>query len=630
MRLAGVQQVRDGRLAPAQRVDDALRLRRRHDRVFSALEYDQRRAQAVEVVERRARIVDRLRRRQWPDQRIEVAALELVGVLRQRGHVGHTVVVGAGAEHVGGRQRHEHGVAAGAATADRGTLRVGTAARRQVMDGGDDVLDVDHAPVAVQALPVGATEAGTAAVIDVDDGKTAGGPELDRRRKLRSGIAGRTAVHEGKQRRTAADRRPVGGISRGIKERMGGTAAGARILDGLGDRQRIAVESRRRYRAPEDVGRAAAGIDLQQRARPVGSTGQQHRMAPVKAGQLAVAHVRQVEFAQVPGGKLQHGQPVAAGDTKADEREAAIQQRVVGLSQGPQRRAELGGADRDRAHCTGTESIQVPEVGAVGQEVEIPAVTPLRLEDRLVVAAGDDPQIRQARRRQLRDHQPGRVPGHVRMVPGDESDVPPVGAWPRIGNERRPSVQHLARTAGRGIEADDGVARFAAGHLFLAYAHEHRRRGTAIERTTVGVAETGRGDRAALPAVADFVQALVIELAVENPPARQHVRRATVLVDAAPHVGAFGGHFSDVATRLTRHQGDAAAFARPVFGPVDAPARGPHVVEPGPAGSDVVSRQRRCPAAVRGGHGRHGRTSGAGRTRHQKHGQRSGSDGHVR
>jgi hypothetical protein len=43
----------------------------------------------------------------------------------------------------------------------------------------DHVVHVHAPPLAAQPLAVGAAEAGAAAIVDVDDGKAAAGPELD-------------------------------------------------------------------------------------------------------------------------------------------------------------------------------------------------------------------------------------------------------------------------------------------------------------------------------------------------------------------------------------------------------------------------------------------------------------------
>ena len=87
--------------------------------------------QPIGEVDRRARAIERLRLGIRADQRVEVARLELVRVLRQHLEVADAVVAGAGAEDVVEGQRRQRRVAAGAAAADRPVAsRIGLAASR--------------------------------------------------------------------------------------------------------------------------------------------------------------------------------------------------------------------------------------------------------------------------------------------------------------------------------------------------------------------------------------------------------------------------------------------------------------------------------------------------------------------
>src|SRR5690606_2096337 len=122
----------------------------------------------------------RLGLRVGADEAIEVAALELVRLARQRLEVAHAVVARPGLEHVCEGEGAEGGVAAGAVAGDREARAVRLALGDQTLRGEDAVADVDLAPASVQALAVGAAEAGAAAVVDVDHGEAAAGPEPGR------------------------------------------------------------------------------------------------------------------------------------------------------------------------------------------------------------------------------------------------------------------------------------------------------------------------------------------------------------------------------------------------------------------------------------------------------------------
>ena len=157
-------------------------------------------------MDRRALAVDVGSGRPRADQRVEVARLELVRLARQRLEIADAEVARAGVEEVAEGERGERRVAAGAAAADREPPAVDVAARDQEARRGDDVVDVDDAPAAGEALAVGAAVAGRAAVVDVDDREAAAGPELARQRQRGVGRAGRAAMARDQQRRQRAGR----------------------------------------------------------------------------------------------------------------------------------------------------------------------------------------------------------------------------------------------------------------------------------------------------------------------------------------------------------------------------------------------------------------------------------------
>src|SRR5262249_59270907 len=129
-----------------------------------------------EVKEGRGVAIARLLLRVGPDQPIEIARFELVGVARERGRVADTVIARATLEEIAEGQRRERGVAAGAAAADHAALVVDPALPGQELRAVDAVIDIDHAPGEMQPIAVGPPEAGRAAVVHVEHRDAEAGP----------------------------------------------------------------------------------------------------------------------------------------------------------------------------------------------------------------------------------------------------------------------------------------------------------------------------------------------------------------------------------------------------------------------------------------------------------------------
>src|SRR5207302_11377090 len=168
----------DGQARAADGVNGQLRLAGRDALVRQALEDDQGAVEVVDVRQGGALDVEVLRLRPGADQRVEVARLELVGVLDEGDQVAEPEMVGAGPEVVARGQRGQGRVAPGAATRDGDAAGVGQALRDEVAGDVDAVVDIDHTPGAVEAAPVLGPIPGRAAVVHVDDPPAAAGPEL--------------------------------------------------------------------------------------------------------------------------------------------------------------------------------------------------------------------------------------------------------------------------------------------------------------------------------------------------------------------------------------------------------------------------------------------------------------------
>src|ERR1700730_32067 len=109
-------------------------------------------------MERRAFPIALLLLRIRPDQPIEITRLKLVRVARQGGGIAHPVVTCAALKEIPKDQRPQRGVATGAAAADDDAPLVHQALRNEELGAVDTVVDIDDAPVAAQAVTIGAAE----------------------------------------------------------------------------------------------------------------------------------------------------------------------------------------------------------------------------------------------------------------------------------------------------------------------------------------------------------------------------------------------------------------------------------------------------------------------------------------
>src|SRR5262249_42621402 len=176
---SGEQQITDRRAAAAQRLDHRLGLVWRHDRILVALEEDHRTRKALDVIERRALAIERFALRVGADQPNKVARLEFMRVARRRRDVADAVIAGAAAKYVMKHQRGERRVAACATAADHHAFRIDKPALDEEPCAVDAVLNVDDAPLTLQAVAGRAAEARAAAVIYVEDCDAAAGPIFD-------------------------------------------------------------------------------------------------------------------------------------------------------------------------------------------------------------------------------------------------------------------------------------------------------------------------------------------------------------------------------------------------------------------------------------------------------------------
>ena len=117
------------------------------------------------------------------------------------------------------------------------------------------------------------------------------------------------------------------------------------------------------------------------------------------------------------------------------------------IDQLPQRRAELGRLGCQRFHLSITPAVQVPPAAAVGQEVQAAVGAPLRLQHRLARATGHAVPGRHRAGAEVGQQQPGFVPGHGRVVPGHQRQLPAVGIEGADGEETARQWLDKARAA---------------------------------------------------------------------------------------------------------------------------------------------------------------------------------------
>src|SRR5262245_3907513 len=128
----------------------------------------------------------------------------------------------AGAEVVAESQRAELGIAPGAAAGDRQSAAVHLAASCQCARAVGAVVDINDTPLTVEALPVGATVAGAAAIIHIQHCDAAAGPvELFEIEACEGRAGGPTMAHH-QQRRALATWCGVVTVARWVEEGVGG------------------------------------------------------------------------------------------------------------------------------------------------------------------------------------------------------------------------------------------------------------------------------------------------------------------------------------------------------------------------------------------------------------------------
>ena len=279
------------------------------------------------------------------------------------------------------------------------------------------VPHVDHPPLPLQAFPVVTAVPGGAAVVDVEDADPARRPELVAPVEGAGGERRRTSVRQHHDRGQLARRRRERRIGRRVVPGMD-VALGALPgqLPGPRDEPRF---RRPLGRAPDGHGGPRGPVEHPQFARPVRVAQRHHRLPPVAALDRRLDHVER-EVAQ-RAGRLEHPDVGEAVDTPGTADAAGVEQAVRGALENPWCPAEVVGVVVERPYPEAVPAPEVPVARRVGQEYQDAVVAPPGVDHRLPVTAGNE---HRGLRPRSGDHDAGRVPGHVRVVPFAPGDSP--------------------------------------------------------------------------------------------------------------------------------------------------------------------------------------------------------------
>jgi hypothetical protein len=244
---------------------------------------------------------------------------------------------------------------------------------------------------------------------------------------------------------------------------------------------------------------------------------------------------------------------------------------------------------------------EVPPPGPVGDRPDGGAVPRRRLH-RLLRSAEQDLHLAQCGTgQQVGDAQLGAVPGHARVVPGDEGQARAVRGDGRCGDEVRPRPQHgdLPRAVERhGDELVHDVLADPLAHAqHVRPCGKHHRLGVPVGPPGVG------GERPRLAVLVDEPQALVVQVAGEQATRVRDPAPAAVLVHAGAGVELGRQHLLDRSVAGPAQDGGATVLRRPRRAPPHrAAAAGDGdvaVLRGGPG--DLLGGERTRPGAARQG-----------------------------
>ncbi len=282
---------------------------------------------------------------------------------------------------------------------------------------------------------------------------------------------------------------------------------------------------------------------------------------------------------------------------REDAGDATVREECVAREvEDPLRIAEVGTLVRQCPDAAALVHVEVRPARAVGDEVEPAVRVPLRLEDGLLLPAGDAlPVGERAVVGEIRDAEIRALERHVRVIPREPGESLAVRARPRCGVEVTPRGDDagLCRSVGR---QDDELVDGLAVAVALADADDQA---TAREDAPVGVAEgvrlrrLGRDRRRLGVGRLDAVEPAVVEVGAEDDLAVAEPGSAAVLVDARADVESRRNVVDRVSVVWLEDERRASALLRPRLGPVHAGRTDVQVTEAHAAvARDEVDRDR--------------------------------------
>ena len=349
---------------------------------------------------------------------------------------------------------------------------------------------------------------------------------------------------------------------------------------------------------------AAAQVDGDEGRQAIGRRRHGEGGVRIEQTDRAEAHEGQRQGGGLPAGQIEQAERVDRAAAHPQQGAAIADQRIALLAQVPQRAADFGIGEGGHGLGAATAGLRRPAVqvgpsAAVGQEVERAVVAPLRLGHRFTGAAGHPLQIGQhsfTRGVEAACQQAGVVPGHGRVVPGDERK-PPSGAVPaRPGHEVAVAKLHAALVFGPvQVKQDDGVAGHAAAAVVFAHGYQRAAIGAGM---AVGITAAGRREQPFAAIGRPHPHALVGKRAVDQPVAHGHPGRAAVLMHPAAQVDVGSKHVGCEALRTLCHQHAAALLGGASLDPVQPALRHPGIGQRDGAHGGPFGAQRRRPGAA--------------------------------
>ena len=333
-------------------------------------------------------------------------------------------------------------------------------------------------------------------------------------------------------------------------------------------------------------------IEQRQSHRPVG-------MAEDRCGHTATAReavdrdLRSGHRGQLSTRDPEHRQALLSAAVHGAQQLIMVEDRVRRLPELPLRKAELGVEFVQRPDRTVAPQIEVPPVGAVGDEDQLLA-EPARHDRGFSRTSRDLGHLAQPAvgERAHLDH--GRIPRHIGVVPLGPGQ--PVAAGQLGGGvEVRARAEHDSAVGILPIEVerDDRVHRLTVTVLLADGQHQ----ATTEMQPQIAVAKApGRGDRHRRRAVPQPIDPAVGELRIHDHAVVDIELAAAVLMHPVPDVRGLRGHLG----RLTARDGPPPhAAATTLIGsglqPVQLVAVDSHRCQAGRRGGQVFDREWRSP-----------------------------------